>query len=136
ICVPGNYAHEVPLDRHLLRATHLANHEVWFEWPEERYQAEKSAWIERSRAVVGGLGADFSGHVRYTDGFTPRTVTRFTGHRNGAVYGAPKKLKTGQTEVANLFLCGTDQGFVGIVGAMLSGIAMANAHGMSAGGAA
>jgi len=135
ICVPGNY-HAEPLDRHLLRATHLANHRVWFEWPEERYRAEKEAWIERSMASVAGFGADFSKHVIYTDGFTPRTVTHFTSHRNGAVYGAPKKVKTGETEVTNLFLCGTDQGFVGIVGAMLSGIAMANAHGMRAGGAA
>jgi len=27
-----------------------------------------------------------------------------------------------------LFICGTDQGFVGIIGAMFSGIAMANRH--------
>src|SRR2546428_9324301 len=28
----------------------------------------------------------------------------------------------------NLFICGNDQGFLGIVGAMLSGISMANLH--------
>lgn len=128
ICVPGNYAHEEPLDRHLLRATHLANHRVWFEWPEARYREEKERWIQRSIGVLSEVGGPFAEHIRYTDGFTPRTVTHYTGHRNGAVYGSPHKVKTGRTEVDNLFLCGTDQGFVGIVGAMLSGIAMANAH--------
>ena len=64
----------------------------------------------------------------FVDTFTPLTVKRFTGHFNGAVYGAPNKLPSGKTPYANLFLCGTDQGFLGIVGAMVSGIAMANAH--------
>lgn len=133
VCVPSNYDHEVPLDRYLVRATHLANHRIWFEWPEARYRAEKDAWIERSLEVVAEYGGPFADHVVYTDGFTPRTVTHFTSHRNGAVYGAPAKAKTGETGVQNLFVCGTDQGFVGIVGAMLSGIAMANAHVLSGG---
>jgi len=34
----------------------------------------------------------------------------------------------GTTYLENLFICGTDQGFLGIVGAMLSGISMANLH--------
>ncbi|MFI5336925.1 MAG: phytoene dehydrogenase, partial [Opitutales bacterium] len=63
-----------------------------------------------------------------TDMFTPRTVQRFTGHLNGAIYGAPRKLRDGRTHLRNLYLCGTDQGFLGIIGAMLSGISMANYH--------
>ena len=34
----------------------------------------------------------------------------------------------GRTELSNLFICGTDQGLLGIVGAMLGGITIANAH--------
>ena len=60
--------------------------------------------------------------------FTPRTVRKFTGHLNGAIYGAPNKIKDGRTHLDNLYLAGTDQGFLGIVGAMLSGISMANLH--------
>jgi phytoene dehydrogenase-like protein len=60
--------------------------------------------------------------------FTPRTITKFTGHLNGAIYGAPQKIRDGRTPFSNLYLCGTDQGFLGIVGAMLSGISMANYH--------
>ena len=71
---------------------------------------------------------DFREHVLDTDVFTPRTIQRFTGHDNGCVYGAPSKFVNGQTPVGNLYLCGTDQGFLGIVGAMLSGITIANRY--------
>ena len=53
---------------------------------------------------------------------------RYTWHQNGAVYGAPRKQLDGATHVQNLFVCGTDQGFVGIVGAIVSGISIANQH--------
>ncbi|SVE38023.1 uncharacterized protein METZ01_LOCUS490877 [marine metagenome] len=39
----------------------------------------------------------------------------------------PAKLNS-ITPIQNLFFCGTDQGFLGIVGATLSGISMANLH--------
>ena len=58
--------------------------------------------------------------------FTPRTITHFTGHEGGAVYGSPKKSRTGETGIKGLTLMGTDQGFLGIIGAALSGISMAN----------
>ncbi|MEQ9504352.1 MAG: NAD(P)/FAD-dependent oxidoreductase [Deltaproteobacteria bacterium] len=135
ICVPSNYDHEEPLERHLLRATHLADHRYWMALAEDRekYDAEKKVWTERSIETIGRYGAPFAEHIRYTDGFTPRTVKHFTSHVHGAVYGSPHKQKTGRTDVDNLFLMGTDQGFVGIVGAMLSGVAMANAHVLSGG---
>jgi phytoene dehydrogenase-like protein len=63
-----------------------------------------------------------------TDMFTPRTITKFTGHIGGAIYGAPVKHRQGRTPLENVYLCGTDQGFLGIIGAMLSGISMANFH--------
>ena len=69
---------------------------------------------------------DFSGNVVFRDVFTPKTIKRYTGHINGAVYGAPDKMKTGETPVTGLYIIGTDQGFLGIVGAMLSGITVAN----------
>ena len=49
-------------------------------------------------------------------------------HLDGAVYGSPVKTRDGTTAFDNLFLAGTDQGFLGITGAMLSGISMANRH--------
>ena len=38
------------------------------------------------------------------------------------------KNRQGRTALDNLYLCGTDQGFLGIIGAMLSGISMAHLH--------
>ena len=66
------------------------------------------------------------------DIFTPRTIEHYTGHINGAVYGDPRKTRDGRTHLENLFICGTDQGFLGIIGAALSGISMANLHVLSA----
>ena len=63
-----------------------------------------------------------------TDVFTPLTIERFTGHIAGAIYGSPVKSRDGRTSLDNVFLCGTDQGFLGITGAMLSGISMANSR--------
>jgi phytoene dehydrogenase-like protein len=72
--------------------------------------------------------ADFRPRVIARDTFTPTTIKRYTGHENGAVYGAPDKRKSGTTHLKNLFICGTDQGLVGVIGAMISGIIMANRH--------
>ena len=71
---------------------------------------------------------DFRSRVVESDMFTPTTIRRFTGHENGAVYGSPHKQLDGTTGVENLFLCGADQGYLGIVGALISGVAMANRH--------
>lgn len=128
ICVPGNYAHEEPLDRHVLRVTHLADHHAWIGREGPEYEAQKAEFIERSLDRIARFGKDLRPYIQYMDSFTPRTVVKYTRHDHGAVYGSPDKVKTGRTDLANLFLSGTDQGFVGIVGAMLSGINMANAH--------
>ena len=64
--------------------------------------------------------------ARCRDVYTPRTFRRFTGHRNGGIYGSPDKLRDGATGWSNLRLAGTDQGLCGIVGSMLSGILAAN----------
>jgi phytoene dehydrogenase-like protein len=71
---------------------------------------------------------EFRHRVIATDMFSPGTIVRYTGHDNGAVYGAPEKQLDGTTHLDKLYLCGTDQGYVGIVGAIMSGIAMANRH--------
>lgn len=139
ICCPSNYGrtlgegaplHGTAEGPPLVRATHLASPELWMTMPEQRYLEEKERFVRRSLDTVTRYVGDFGSMVRFTDAFTPKTVQRYTGRENGAIYGSPDKVKTGRTDLANLFLCGTDQGLVGIVGTMLSGIAMANAFGM------
>jgi len=125
------------LDEGWLRVTALANHDAWCRLPEADYLAQKQAWCGRLNRVARAhlpavADAVHDAALTSTDVFTPRTVRKFTGHLNGAIYGSTVKRRDGRTDVANLFLIGTDQGFLGVTGAMLSGISMANLHGLKA----
>jgi phytoene dehydrogenase-like protein len=128
ICCPNNFQFEKPLPEGMIRITNLANFDLWNRLGEEDYKAQKAAWLEITLKEVVKFVPDFRDSIIFTDIFTPKTIHRFTGHINGSVYGTPNKIKTGRTHLDNLFICGTDQGFLGIVGAMLSGISMANLH--------
>jgi len=139
VCIPNNYHYGEgrALDEGWLRVTSLANHDAWCALPEDEYQARKQEWCGRlNRVARAHLPAVTDGAhdaaLTSTDVFTPRTVRKFTGHLNGAIYGATVKRRDGRTDLANLFLIGTDQGFLGVTGAMLSGISMANLHGLKA----
>jgi phytoene dehydrogenase-like protein len=128
ICCPNNFLYDEPLKEGIVRVTSIANYGLWTRLPEQEYVAKKREWYERCAAEAVKFVPDFRPYVKYIDTFTPRTIEKFTGHINGAVYGAPDKIKDGRTKFSNLFICGTDQGFLGIIGAMLSGISMANFH--------
>jgi phytoene dehydrogenase-like protein len=128
ICSPNNFAYDSPLDDGTMRITALANFDRWRGLDEETYRLEKLRWYDRITDSAVRFVPDYRGHVIDTDMFTPTTIVRYTGHDNGAVYGAPDKQFDGRTHVENLFVCGTDQGFVGIIGSITSGIAMANRH--------
>lgn len=128
ICCPNNFQFENPLPEGMLRITNLANFDLWNKLSEDEYKAGKAACLETTLKEVVKFVPDFRNSIIFTDVFTPKTIQRFAGHINGAVYGTPNKIKTGKTHLENLFICGTDQGLLGIVGAMLSGISMANLH--------
>jgi len=144
ICFPNNYDYgDRKLEEGFLRITAMANHDKWCALKGDDYLTQKAHWYGELQKVALGIlpppkGSDgspqlsaealLSQHRLAHDMFTPRTVRKFTGHLNGAIYGAPNKIKDGRTHLENLYLAGTDQGFLGIVGAMLSGISMANLH--------
>jgi len=116
VCSPNNYIYEDEdgkLADGILRITTIADFDRWKNLTEEEYLVAKHKWYDKS----------VESSVRFTT-----TIRKFTWHDNGAVYGAPEKQLDGTTHVDNLFLCGTDQGYVGIIGAMMSGISMANVH--------
>ena len=135
ICIPDNYGssdHPVKKESKL-RVTHPANYSLWSTLDEKAYENEKRLW--ENKILENGLnylpsGQDnldlFKSKTRLTDTFTPRTIKKFTNHENGALYGSPTKKRDGSSAFRNLFIAGTDQGYVGIVGAMLGGIAVAN----------
>ncbi len=128
ICSPNNFAYDSPLDDCSIRITALANFDRWRALDEDTYRLEKLRWYDRITESAVRFVPDYRGRVIDTDMFTPTTIVRFSGHDNGAVYGAPEKQMDGRTHLDNLFICGTDQGFVGIIGSITSGIAMANRH--------
>jgi phytoene dehydrogenase-like protein len=136
ICLPNNYQYAggQELAEGVLRVTALANFQQWMGAAKEPevYATEKEKWREvllgqaRKFLPKTDEGA-FRARIRAVDMFTPRTVLHYTGHLGGAIYGAGQKARDGRTHLENLFVCGTDQGFLGITGAMLSGITVANA---------
>jgi len=131
ICSPNNYIYEDDdgkLADGILRITTIADFDRWNNLSEEEYLKAKHKWYDKSVASSVRFTPDFRPYVIDTDVFTPTTIRKFTWHDNGAVYGAPDKQLDGTTHLDNLFLCGTDQGYVGIIGAMMSGISMANLH--------
>ncbi len=131
ICSPNNYLYPSELgnlDDGIIRLTTIADFDRWNKLDEQEYARQKMWWYDRSVASAVRFIPDFRAHVIDTDVFTPKTIRRFTSHDNGAVYGAPEKVLDGTTHLKNLFLCGTDQGFVGIIGSIVSGISMANMH--------
>jgi phytoene dehydrogenase-like protein len=128
VCSPNNFSYDQPLDENMIRVTHLANFDLWNGLGDDAYRLEKLRWYDRIVASAVRFVPDFRSAVIDTDMFTPKTIRRFTGHINGAVYGAPQKQYDGRTHLPNLFICGTDQGFVGIIGSIISGITVANRH--------
>jgi len=129
ICSPNNFQYgDEKLEEGRIRITALAKPSAWMGIPDEIYYPQKEEWCGKIVDSALRFMPDFRSHVVDTDVFTPRTITKFTGHANGAVYGAPNKIRDGRTHLDNLYLCGTDQGFLGIIGAMLSGITITNLH--------
>ena len=128
ICSPNNFAYGEPLEEGMMRITSLANFERWNALDEPAYRLAKLRYYDETVASAVRFTPDFRSRVIATDMFTPTTVRRFTGHDNGAVYGSPDKQYDGRTHLKNLFICGTDQGFVGIIGSIVSGISIANQH--------
>ncbi|RLA64519.1 MAG: phytoene dehydrogenase [Epsilonproteobacteria bacterium] len=127
VCFPNNFEKD-DLNEGVVRITNIANFKKWDDLDRKSYLIEKEKVYQNSLKLIKKLYPGFNHEVIYKDVFTPKTVKRFTGHLGGAVYGSPEKKKDGTTAFKDLYICGTDQGFLGIVGSMLSGISMANLH--------
>jgi len=131
ICSPNNYDYQdelgspLELKEGLMRVTALANFDRWTGLSEDEYRAQKQHWFAQVTESAVRFTGDYRPRTVATDMFTPRTIERFTWHTNGCVYGAPMKQLDGQTPIENLYVCGTDQGYVGIVGSMVGGITQA-----------
>lgn len=132
---PANFQGLPARDPVQVRVTHPANYEIFRQANQgavktrsNQYLAMKKEWQQRSLTKVCKMVGNFSQNIVYEDTFTPLTIEHYSGKAAGAVYGSPLKIKDGLTHYRNLLLAGTDQGFLGIVGAMLSGVTIVNQH--------
>ena len=133
ICIPENYQSLEDSPDFKLRITQPANFSKWNALSKKEYQEQKatheSILLENALQYLDNAEVNqetISDRILITDTFTPKTIKRFTSHENGTLYGSPTKKRDGSTRFRNLYLAGTDQGYIGIVGAMLGGIAIAN----------
>ncbi|NQU22637.1 MAG: NAD(P)/FAD-dependent oxidoreductase, partial [Candidatus Nealsonbacteria bacterium] len=110
ICSPNNFDYAQPLDEGVLRITSLADYDRWSTLDDEAYRLAKLRWYDRVVESAVRYVPDFRSSVIDTDMFTPKTIRRFTGRVNGAVYGTEQKHYDGRTHLENLYICGTDQG--------------------------
>lgn len=130
ICFPFNFENLVPGKHIEMRSTHLASYRLWktLQDSPDSYLDEKETARIRSRRSIEKIVGKLNANVVYEDTFTPLTIERYTAKKSGAIYGSPIKIKDGDIGLENLFLAGTDQGFLGIVGSMLSGVSIVNQH--------
>ncbi len=129
VCFPNNFQND-DYTEGVLRVTNIANFDLWMTLSREtnEYKDQKEHVYQSAKNILQKCGIKSDYEILYKDIFTPTTVKKYTNHFQGAVYGSTVKSRNGTTPIDGLFICGTDQGFLGIVGSMLSGISMANLH--------
>ena len=126
ICFPENFHGLPPKDEGQVRTTNAANYSLWKKMAALEYREEKQLWTEAAISNIEELIGRFAHATRFRDSFTPLTIERYTRKAEGAVYGSPLKVKAGKTPWPNVYIAGTDQGYLGIIGAMLSGVTIVN----------
>ena len=130
ICFPDNFQGLEKGNPVQVRVTNAANYDLWQQaaTDREQYRQLKEECGHQSAAAVSRILGPYNQGAVFQDSFTPMTIERYTGKCAGAVYGSPIKIKSGRTPWENLFIAGTDQGYLGIVGSMLSGVTIVNQH--------
>ena len=128
ICFPEHFIGLPATETGQVRVTNVASYPLWKGLGPEPYTREKQRWTRAATAASEEIIGNYQSSIVYQDSFTPVTIERFTRKAHGAIYGSSHKLKDGRTPWPNLFIAGTDQGYLGIVGAMLSGITIVNQH--------
>lgn len=135
VCFPNNfqYGNQYTDDYNegVLRLTHIANYQMWHDLKiqsKSAYNEKKEEILINVKRILSQCGLSSDYQINFKDIFTPTSIERYTAHFHGTVYGSIDKSRDGKTTIEGLYVCGTDQGFLGIVGSMLSGISMANLH--------
>ena len=127
-----------PARRGLLSvSTALANYAYWKGLDEENYRREKEVWVcahgnppppPLFRALTGGRGGKCAAALWICSRRAPWKKKFTPPPRRSCLRIACLRPVMARRLSTIFFSPGTDQGFLGITGAMLSGISMANRH--------
>ena len=123
VCVPANFPGVSSCE---VRVSLQGSSDYWNSLSQTDYQAAKSRHSEQVKHLMDELYPGFANAVVSSELYTPKTITRFTSRLNGAIYGMPDKCWNAMTPLENLKLIGADQGYLGIVGTLMSGVAVSN----------
>ena len=124
--VSDNYQFPQPVKPHL-KVSLFSKATEWLGLDDAAYEARKAEYV---REVLRLTHEDYPSLAGTTavvdDSFTPLTVEHYTRHPGGTIYGGVEKTFDGRTPIKNLTIIGNDQGGIGIMGAMTSGILVSN----------
>ncbi len=123
VCAPGNFD---GIDSRDIRVTLKASPDFWHSCGADVYAEAKKQALATVEDEMERLYPGFKDAIVSRDIYTPRTFMRFTARAKGAIYGIADKRWNSLTPLDNLRVIGTDQGYLGIVGSMLSGVSIAN----------
>jgi phytoene dehydrogenase-like protein len=97
------------------------------------YESAKDRLTQALLELVEQQHPGFRDLVAYAELATPLTFEHFTGAPSGTIYGYPatpdrfrKTWLTPKTPIRNLYLTGTDAAVLGVVGALMGGVASAS----------
>ncbi len=129
-----SYAFPEPVPAHF-KISCFSRSGEWEGLDEAAYAAQKSRYTAELLAASAPFYPELA-NVRpvVEDSFTPLTVEHYTRHPGGTIYGGAQKTFDGRTPVKNLFIIGNDQGGMGIMGALTSGVLVTNFNLLLGGG--
>ncbi len=97
------------------------------------YQEAKNRMTQALLEIVEQQHPGFRDLVAYAELATPLTFEHFTGAPSGTIYGYPatpdkfrKSWLAPRTHIRNLYLTGTDAAMLGVMGALMGGVATAS----------
>ncbi len=121
-----NYAFPQPGHAHF-KISCFSHASEWSLADRDAYAAQKRRYADELLRITYGYYPELSqARPLVEDLFSPLTVERYTHHPGGTIYGGAEKTWDGRTALQNLFIIGNDQGGVGIMGAMTSGVLVSN----------
>ncbi len=130
ICFPTNFNYTTPQHPGAVRISVKSSYNKWSKLSKSEYRQAKDDASNQLIDLLQEFIPDIRDHITFSDMFTPLTITRYAKHRGGAIYGSATKIRDAKLSIDGVYLIGTDQGFLGITGSLLSGISVVNRYGL------